>query len=80
MVASYVSMRNCSLRERRGSSVSLTIDPAQFQSSTLQISPIHEDIAEESELRKSRRLTRYQLRHLDISASLSKIYGEFAVS
>ncbi|VIO86367.1 Uncharacterized protein BM_BM10945 [Brugia malayi] len=78
MVASYVSMRNCSLRERRGSSVSLTIDPAQFPSSTLQISPIHEDIAEESELRKSRRLTRYQLRHLDISASLSKIYGEFA--
>ncbi|VDN90130.1 unnamed protein product [Brugia pahangi] len=78
MVASYVSVRNCSLRERRGSSVSLTIDPAQFQSSTLQISPIHEDIAEESELRKSRRLTRYQLRHLDISASLSKIYEEFA--
>uniref|UniRef100_A0A1I7W2N0 protein-tyrosine-phosphatase n=1 Tax=Loa loa TaxID=7209 RepID=A0A1I7W2N0_LOALO len=63
---------------RRGSSVSLTIDPGRFQSSTLQISTVHEDISEELELRKSRRLTRHQLHHLDISVSLSAIYAEFA--
>ncbi|EFO17864.1 protein-tyrosine phosphatase [Loa loa] len=78
MVVSYITMRNCSLRERRGSSVSLTIDPGRFQSSTLQISTVHEDISEELELRKSRRLTRHQLHHLDISVSLSAIYAEFA--
>ncbi|KAL3981869.1 Protein-tyrosine phosphatase family protein [Acanthocheilonema viteae] len=78
MVTSYVPMLNCSLRERRGSSVSLTIDLSQFQNSALEISPINEDVAEELELCKPRRLTRYQLHHLDISASLSMIYAEFA--
>uniref|UniRef100_A0A915PEE7 protein-tyrosine-phosphatase n=1 Tax=Setaria digitata TaxID=48799 RepID=A0A915PEE7_9BILA len=79
MVASYVSMRNCSLRERRGSSVSLTIDPSQFESSDFETSPAHDDIAREMGLGKLGRMTRYQLRHLDILASLSMIYGEFAV-
>ncbi|MCP9266415.1 hypothetical protein DINM_021965 [Dirofilaria immitis] len=78
MVASYISMSNCSLRERRGSSVSLTIDLGQFQSSALEISPINEDIAEELERNRPGRLTRYQLHHLNISASLSMIYAEFA--
>uniref|UniRef100_A0A0R3RTV5 protein-tyrosine-phosphatase n=1 Tax=Elaeophora elaphi TaxID=1147741 RepID=A0A0R3RTV5_9BILA len=78
MVTSYVPMRNCSLRERRGSSASLTIDLGQFQNPVLETSPIDEDIAEELELRKPRRLTRHQLHHLDISASLSVIYAEFA--
>ncbi|VDK69558.1 unnamed protein product [Onchocerca ochengi] len=78
MVASYVSMSNCSLRERRGSSVSLTIDLRQFQNSALEISPIHEDIAEDLECNRPGRLTRHQLHHLDISASLSMIYAEFA--
>ncbi|VDK89598.1 unnamed protein product, partial [Litomosoides sigmodontis] len=78
MVTSHIPMRSCSLRERRGSSVSLTINLSQFQNSAPEISPIDEDAAEELELCKSRRLTRCQLHQLDISASLSLIYAEFA--
>uniref|UniRef100_A0A183H1S1 protein-tyrosine-phosphatase n=1 Tax=Onchocerca flexuosa TaxID=387005 RepID=A0A183H1S1_9BILA len=73
-VAKYVS-KYCL---QRGSSVSLTIDLGQFQSSALEISPIHEDIAEDLECNRPGCMTRYQLHRLDISASLSMIYAEFA--
>lgn len=52
----------------------------RLQLLSMQHSAVFSDAAEEVELKKPNHLTRHQLRHFDVKASLSTIYAEFAVS
>uniref|UniRef100_A0A183ERZ0 Metalloprotease n=1 Tax=Gongylonema pulchrum TaxID=637853 RepID=A0A183ERZ0_9BILA len=75
-----ITVYNCATF-RRGSSASLTIDLGPSENAVIEPSPIYEnDVAEELEYKKLGRLTRRQLRHFDVTASLSTIYAEFAVA
>ncbi|VDN57014.1 unnamed protein product [Dracunculus medinensis] len=68
------------LLERRGSSASLTINLGISDNSIIDLSPIQENLAiDDSGSRKSRFLTRHQLKNLNIIDSLPEIFAEFAM-